>query len=337
MAILTSIVPPQSRGKALGFISATTYMGLSCGPPLGGLISSAFSWRAVFVFNMAIALFVLFLTGWKLKGEWKGEASKIDGGGIVFCILAQGLMLFGLNNLASGLLHQASFVLGLILLVVFFIYEKRHSNPLIQLESIMKNRTFAFSNLSALINYSATFAMTFLISLYLQAALQLDAVFAGLILLIQPVIMVVLSPVAGLLSDKLPSRVLASIGMVICVFSLFLFIFLSAETPVLYVIFILSLTGVGFALFITPNTNAIMSSVDKTLYGVASSILGNMRLIGQSLSMAIVSLITSVFIRDMSIASAGYVDGLLISIRTSFIVFAALGCLGVLSSLVKAR
>ena len=335
MAILTSVIPPQIRGRALGFNSAATYIGSSCGPVLGGFISGALSWRAVFIFNLLVAVVVIVLTALKLKSEWKDEASKLDGGGMVFCILAQVLLLFGLTDLPAGLLYQICFVVGAALLFVFFIYEKNRLSPLVPVELIMKNRPFAFSNLASLINYSATFALGFALSLYLQAALHIDPAVSGIILLVQPFFMVVLSPVAGMLSDRLSSKVLASIGMGISALGLFFFIFLTTQTPIVLIVLNLAFIGIGFALFISPNTNAIMSSVDKTLYGVASAVLANMRLLGQSISIAIVSLITSVLIRDLAIGSPAYVVKLMASLRTAFIVFAAMCVLGVWASLAR--
>jgi EmrB/QacA subfamily drug resistance transporter len=235
MAILTSVIPPQTRGRALGLNSAATYVGLSCGPVLGGFISSALTWRAVFGLILLIAALVIVLALWKLKGEWLGAASKPDGGGIALCIFAQALLLFGLTDLTAGLLHQGSFFAGAILLIVFFVYEKKRRNPLIPVESIVKNRRFAFSNLATLINYSATFALSFVLSLYLQAALNLDAAVSGLILLVQPVLMAVLSPVTGALSDRLPPAALASAGMGVSALGLVFFIFLTARTPVILI------------------------------------------------------------------------------------------------------
>lgn len=335
MAILTSVVPPESRGKALGLNAAATYIGLSCGPVLGGLITSVFTWRGVFYFNLLIALIIIVMTVWKLKGEWIGIATKFDIWGIILCIAAQVLLLFGLTALTNGLLYQVSFAVGILLLIVFFLYEKNHSNPLIPIESIIKNRPFVFSNLATLINYSATFALSFMLSLYLQTALKIDTATSGLILLVQPIIMAVLSPVTGTLSDKIKPAVLASLGMGISALGLFFFIFLSTQTPIVMIILNLAFIGFGFALFSSPNTNAIMSSVDRTLYGVASSIMGNMRLLGQSISIAIISLITSILMRNLSIGSAGYVDQLMLSLRTAFIIFVVLCVLGVLASLAR--
>jgi EmrB/QacA subfamily drug resistance transporter len=337
MAILTSVIPPQSRGKALGLNSAATYLGLSCGPVLGGFISSALSWRAVFCFNLLIAVLVVILTVWKLKGEWKGEPSKLDSGGIVLCILAQVLLLFGLTDLTAGFLYQACFVLGILFFVVFFMYEKRRRNPLLPVISIIKNRSFAFANLATLINYCATAALSFVLSLYLQAALSLNSTVAGLILLAQPVLMAVLSPLVGVVSDRRPPAVLASVGMGISALGLFFFVFLSTRTPIMLIVLNLAFIGVGFALFATPNTSVVMGAVDTTLYGVASSVLGTMRLLGQTFSMAIVSLIMSVLIRDLSIGSSGYVVQLMASLKIAFAIFAALCGLGVFASLARSK
>jgi EmrB/QacA subfamily drug resistance transporter len=335
MAILTSVIPPERRGRALGLNSAATYIGLSLGPVLGGFISSVLSWRAVFWFNLLLVLVIIVLTVWKLKGEWTGAASRLDGTGIVLCILAQALLLFGLTDLTTGLLFQISFILGVILLAVFIVYEKKSRNPLIPVAGILKNRPFAFANLATLINYSATFALSFVLSLYLQAALHLDAAVSGLILLVQPILMAVLSPITGALSDRLPPAVLASAGMGISALGLFFFIFLTVQTPISLIILDLAFIGIGFALFAAPNTTAVMGSVDKTLYGVASSLLGNMRLLGQSISMAIVSLITSSLMGSLTIDAPDYAIKLMASLRTAFIVFAVLCVLGVFASLVR--
>lgn len=337
MAILTSVVPPEKRGRALGMNSAATYIGLSCGPVLGGLITGAVSWRGIFYFNLLLALFIIAITLWKLKGEWKGDTAKLDIGGIIFCIAAQGFLLFGLNDLTTGLLYQISFGVGVFLLIIFFLYEKHQKNPLIPINRIIKNRPFAFSNLATLINYSATFALSFILSLFLQTVRGIDTATAGLILLIQPVMMAVLSPVAGTLSDKIKPGVLASIGMGISAMGLFFFIFLSAQTAIILILINLAFIGFGFALFAAPNTNAIMGSIDRSLYGVASSILGNMRLLGQSVSIAIVSLIMSFIMGSLSIGMEGYAEHLMSTLRIAFIIFAALCATGVFASLVRSR
>ncbi len=337
VAILTSVVPPESRGKALGLNAAATYFGLSCGPVLGGLITSVFTWRGIFYFILLVALIIIYITIWKLKGEWTGTHAKIDSWGIILCITAQVLLLFGLNGLPTGILYQISFAAGILLLVIFFQFERNHSNPLIPVKNIIKNKLFVFSSLAALIHYSATFALSFVLSLYLQTALGIDTAISGLILLAQPIMMAVLSPVAGTLSDRIKPGILASLGMGITALGLFFFIFLSTQTPIALIILNLAFLGLGFALFASPNTNAIMGSVDPTLYGMASSIIANMRLLGQSISIAIVSLITSTLMGNLTVHSEGYVNRLMSSLKISFIIFSVLCILGVLVSMERGK
>ena len=337
MAILTSVVPPERRGRALGLNSAATYIGLSSGPVLGGLLTSAFTWRSIFYFNTLMAVVVIVIALWKLKGEWKGEAVKMDAVGIILCIFGQALLLLGLTDLTKGIFYQVSFGLGIIFLVGFFIYEKYKTDPLIPVGSIIKNKPFAFSNLATLINYSATFALSFILSLYLQTVLGIDTAASGLVLLVQPIIMAVLSPVAGVLSDRIRPELLASAGMGISALGLFFFIFLTPQTSIVLIILNLAFIGLGFALFATPNTHVVMGSIDRPLYGVGSSILGNMRLLGQSISMAVVSLITSFFIGELAIGTDGYIVQLMVSLRIAFIIFAVLCTLGVFASLVRGK
>ena len=212
-AILTSVVSPRSRGKMLGLNSAATYVGLSAGPVLGGLITGSLSWRGIFWFNFLLALIVVVLTVWKLTGEWKGSSGKADALGSVLCVAAQGLMLFGLGSLTKGPGYLVSFIAGAVLLAVFVWYESRRSDALIPVRYIVRNRPFIFSNLANFINYSAVFALSYVLSLYLQTALGIDSATSGLILLIEPALMAVLSPVTGALSDKVRPAVLAAVGM----------------------------------------------------------------------------------------------------------------------------
>ena len=337
IAILTSVIPPETRGRALGINAAVTYIGLTCGPVIGGFISNALNWRALFYLNALMAVAVLVLTAWKLRGEWRGDVAKMDAWGIVLCIFAQGFLLFGLTDLTAGLLYQICFVLGIILLLVFFFYERKSPNPLIPVESIMKNRTFVFSNIATLFNYCATFAITFILSLYLQVVMGMNPSVSGLILLIQPIIMAALSPVTGTLSDRVAPAFLAAIGIGLSAVGLFLFSLLTVDTPVVFIILNQAFIGVGYAMFSSPNTNAVMSSVDGALYGVASSIIGNMRVLGQSISIAVVSLITSVLIQNLALGSPEYTDKFMISLKISFIVFAVMCAFGVWASLAGKR
>jgi MFS family permease len=201
---------------------------------------------------------------------------------------------------------------------------------------LFKNRLFAFSSLAALINYMATFAVVFFLSLYLQYIKDLDPQVAGIILISQPVVMAVLAPVAGRLSDKYEPRIIATIGMAITTFGLFLFSFLNNNTEIWFIILGLVVLGAGFGLFSSPNTNAIMGSVERRLLGIASATVSTMRLIGQTLSMGIAILIFSLFIGRVVIVPDFY-DELLFSIQIAFIAFTVLCFAGIFVSLAGRR
>lgn len=337
MAILTSVVPPKERGKAIGLSTAATYIGLSLGPVLGGLICSTLSWRGIFYFSFALALVILGLTLAKLSGDWLGAVDKFDTWGGLLWIFGIVLFLYGLTDVTAGFNYVITFIIGLVFLLAFIFYETKIPNPLLPIRMFMNNRSFTFSNLAALINYCATFALTFLMSLYLQNVQNIEISKSGLILLSQPILMAALSPLAGRLSDRINSQILASMGMAITALGLFLFIFLDERTSILLVIINLAFIGLGFAFFSSPNTNAVMSSVDRTLYGVASSTLGTMRLLGQTLSMTIVALITSLSMKNLPLDSPDYVISFLQSSRTSFIVFSVLCTIGVFASLARGK
>jgi nitrate/nitrite transporter NarK len=220
--------------------------------------------------------------------------------------------------------------------VFFVLWISKTKNPVMEIHLFRNNRPFLFSNIAALINYSATFAITFLISLYLQYIMKLSAQQTGLILVAQPLVMAGCAAITGRLSDRIEPRILASAGMVSLVIGLFFFAFLNSESTLRYIILNLALLGFGFALFISPNTNAIMSSVEKRFYGVASGIMGTMRLIGQTFSMGIVMLMFVLYMGRNRITSE-YHPHFLQSMKASFLVFALLCFIGIFASLARGK
>ena len=336
MALLTSVYPPGERGKALGINTAATYVGLSFGPFAGGLLTQSFGWRSIFLFNGVLGTVLIALVLMTLKGEWaEDKKEKFDfGGSIVFGLSLLSLMYgFSLLPRPAGLwLVLAGIAAG----VFFVLWESKNPAPVLNIGLFRKNTVFAYSNLAALINYSATFATTFLASLYLQYVKGMSPREAGFVLVVQPVIMAVFSPLTGRLSDRVEPRRLASAGMGLSAAGLFLFVFLTAATPVAYVVAGLALLGFGFALFSSPNTNAVMSSVDRGSYGVASATLGTMRLTGQMLSMGLAMLIIGLAVGRVKITAEHFGD-FVRSLRYAFILFSGLCALGVFASHARGR
>lgn len=335
MAILTSVFPPQERGKVLGINAASVYAGLSLGPVLGGAMNQHLGWQSIFYLTLLLGAAVVFTTVWKLKGEWAGaQGERFDWRGALLYTSGLVSLIYGFSALATSTAAKFILAIGMGLVAVFIIYEAREEHPILNTRLFSHNPTFAFSNLAALINYSATFAVGFLLSLHLQVVVGYDSQTTGLILLSQPVIMTLLSPLAGSLSDRIQPRLVASWGMGLTALGLLVFSFLNTETSTGLIMANLMLMGVGFALFASPNTNAALGSVEKRFYGVASSTLGTMRLTGQACSMALVTMIISFFFGNVRL-SPEYAELLVKSTRTSFGLFALLCIGGIFASLAR--
>jgi EmrB/QacA subfamily drug resistance transporter len=335
LAIVTSVYPPRERGRALGVTVAAVYTGGALGPFLGGLLTKAAGWRSVFALTAVLGAIVAALTLWKMRGEWaEARGQKMDYPGSL--LYAAGLfgIVYGFRLLPAP---TGGFLIGgaALLLFAFVLRERAIDYPVLHV-SLFRNLTFAFSNLAALINYSATFAVSFLLSLYLQYLKGLDPWTAGLLLLTQPVLMAVTSPLAGRLADKIEPRFLASVGMSLTVAGLVLFSFLGMASGLAQVAAILALSGLGFGLFSSPNTSAIMGSVDKRFYAVASATTGAMRLIGQTLSMGIAALVISGVVGQVQITPDRY-PRFLVAFRLGLLVFAGLCALGIVLSLARGK
>jgi EmrB/QacA subfamily drug resistance transporter len=334
IAILSSVYPPGRRGAALGIVAASTYIGLSSGPVLGGILTEQLGWRSLFAVNVPIGLAALLVLLWKLKGEWaEARGERFDLFGALLFAVSLPLLMYGVTRLPS--LAGAGLVAGGALgLAGFGAWEARVRWPVLDLKLFRGNRVFAFSNLAALINYSATFAVTFLMSLYLQYIHGLGPQNSGLVLLAQPVMMAAFSPLAGRLSDRVAPRLLASAGMAIVTVGLGLLAFVWAGSSLLYLVVSLVVLGFGFALFSSPNTNAVMGSVDRRFYGVASATLATMRVTGMMLSMAVAILLFTLLIGSVQITSEVF-PAFLRSLRLAFLIFSILCAGGVAASLAR--
>ena len=334
MAMLVSASQPQHRGRVIGYSAAATYIGLSLGPVLGGALTQFFGWRMIF-FLTAAGLVLSLLAIAKVKGEWYGSAGdRLDFiGSIIYCA-ASVLLIYGLSACADHGMARYMLAAGGVLLVGFVFQQKRTAHPLIALP-LFKNTVFAMSNFAAMLHYSSTFALNFLLSLYLQLIRGLDAATAGLVLLQQPLMMALLSPLAGSLSDKFQPRLVASTGMAMTALGLAAFSGLTPESSLLAISGNLLFIGIGFAFFSSPNSNAIMGAVEAKNYGVAAAILSVMRLSGQAVSMALVTVLLAVYTVDA--LSPDYLSSLMRAFHEIFLVLAVSCSCGVVISLARGK
>lgn len=334
VAIVTQVFGPGERGAALGITIATVYAGLSTGPFLGGILTDHFGWPAIFLVNVPIGLVTIALTLHGIRHEWAdaaGERFDLPGAfmyGIMLFAVIYGMLLL---PDPAGFLWMAAAVVT----AVFFCRTEKHSaSPLIDLSVFSGNRTFVFSNIAAMINYGATYGVGVLLSLYLQYIQGFPAEVAGIVLVAQPVVQTVFSPVAGRLSDRIEPRIVATAGMALTAAGLAPFMLLTPQTPVWFIVLCLMVMGLGYGLFSSPNTNAIMSSVANRHLGIASGMNATVRSLGQLLSMAIAMTCFAVFIGPVTITPVVF-PALLTSVTVAFGVFTAICIAGIGASYVR--
>jgi EmrB/QacA subfamily drug resistance transporter len=335
-AILFSVFSPHERGRVLGISVAAVYAGLSLGPVLGGLLTSTLSWRSVFLMNVPLGLIVILLILWKLKKEWveaKGERFDIVGS-IIYGLAIVGF-IYGITLLPS-VKGVCLILFGFIGFFAFFKWEMRVESPVFEVTLFMNNRVFALANLASLIHYSGSFAVTFLLSLYLQNIKGFSPQGAGLVLVAQPIVQAICSPFAGRLSDRTEPGIVAAVGMAITTLGVAFFIFLNETSSLTFILGNLILLGLGVAFFASPNTNAVMSSVERRLYGQASGSSATARQFGMILSMGIVTLIFALFIGRVEITADFYPD-FIRSGKVAFSVFAILCFGGIFASLASCK
>jgi EmrB/QacA subfamily drug resistance transporter len=335
MALLTSVYPASERGRVLGLNVASVYTGLSVGPVAGGFLTHNLGWRSVFIATALLGVpALLFVHRLRTHRDESGKGI-FDVASVLLYVGGLAALMHGMATLRSVDLAPVVAIAGAALITGFVARQFRSSKPLVELR-VFRNPVFALSNLAALIHYSATFASGYLVSLYLQIVKGVSPQRAGLVLLIQPVLMALLSPVSGRMSDRVQPRLLASAGMGLTFLGLALFAFLQPDTPTAVIMLNLAFIGMGFALFSSPNTNAVMSSVERADYGVAASVLGTMRLLGQAFSMVLVNLFFSMRLGRAALAPENAAP-LLASMKLGYVFFALLCLVGIAPSLARGR
>jgi EmrB/QacA subfamily drug resistance transporter len=336
IAILTSVFPVKERGRALGISTAAVYAGVSAGPLVGGFLTGHLGWRSIFIVNALLGLAIIVVVFWKLKGEWaeaKGESFDYIGS-IIYSLAL--VAVFYAFSVLPALWGVWLIIIGVAGLVAFIRWEVRQRHPVLDVDFFRRNTVFAFSNLAALISYSATFAVAFLLSLYLQYVKGFSPEHAGLILVTQPLVMLICSPIAGSLSDRIEPRLIASIGMALTTAGLVMLAFLNNVSGLPFILASLIILGLGFGVFSSPNTNAVMSSVERKFYGVAAGTLSTMRLTGQAFSLGMALLLFALYIGRVQITPE-YYPLFLKSMKVAFSISAGLCFGGIFASIARGR
>jgi EmrB/QacA subfamily drug resistance transporter len=335
-ALLVSVVPAEKRGSMLGLNVASTYIGLSIGPTLGGFLTQHLGWRSIFFTTAPFGLLISAVLLFAVKEDRpKHSGDRFDWQGAFYYGMALAALMIGLPQILS-LKGIALTLVGLLIASMFVIVELRAKEPIVHIELFKRSTVFAFSSIAALLNYSATHGSGFLLSLYLQYIKGMPPHSAGLVMVFWPLLMALFSPLAGRLSDRVEPRIVASGGMALTSLALLYFSTTVTATPLYRIILGLVLMGIGIAFFSSPNTSAIMGSVEKRYYGMANSLVGAMRLVGQMLSMGIVTIVMNAFVGNKILTTALH-PAFLACFKASFAAFGALCMLGVFASLARGR
>lgn len=292
-AIVTAVFPARQRGRALGIIVAAVYLGLSVGPPLGGILVDSVGWRWIFIVNVPVGLALLAWGGLRLPRDRPAgrRALRPDVLGAALLAVFLVCLLVPVSFAPQWGWGAPETVLLLVVaglaLIGFVAVERRVRDPMLDLDLLLRNRLFAAANLAALLNYMALYGPMVLTAIYLQEVRGRSAAVTGWLLLSQPVLQAVLSPFAGRLSDRIGSRVLTTGGMALMTAGLVLLASLGGESDTVRLVAGLSVIGIGLAAFSAPNSSAIMGSVGQDRLGLAGGFLATMRVTGQALSVAV--------------------------------------------------
>ena len=333
-AILTKSFPASQRGQALGLQATMTYLGLSIAPSFGGWLTDWLSWRAVFYINVPVGLLAFWLSARFIPRDKPGErAERFDFLGASLFMTGLVVLLFALNQgHAWGWVSPP--ILGLLiaaisLLTAFVVVETRRPNPMLDL-SLFNNRVFSASVASAVLNYMALFSILFLLPFYLLQGRGLTPSQAGLILTAQPILMAIVAPISGTLSDRIGVQLPSVIGMAILGAGLFMLSRLGPDSSLWIVALALGISGLGTGTFISPNNSSLMGSAPRNRQGIAAGILATARSVGMVLGIGLSGAIfTTVMANSQSSAA------LFTATQASFLAASALAALGVLTSAIR--
>jgi MFS family permease len=327
MAITVYVFPPEERGRALGINIAASYLGVSLGPIIGGFLVDFVGWQSIFVVNAVMTAAILGVALWQLRGEYVGtNKNKFDLWGSIIYTAALMLTIYGVSKVPD--LQGVWFILsGLVIGGVFYWWETRSTHPVLDFSLFRGNRDYMLANIVSLLNYTGTWGTAFMMSLYLQYTRGFSARVASLVIIANPVMQASFSSVFGWLSERREPRILAAAGMVCNAGAMIMLSFITATTPVVYIIVCLGFIGFGLALFASPNGNAIFTTIDEKRYGTASAIMGTFRQIGSVVSIAIVWIVFAIIIGRVQITPAQY-EPLTKSVRVVFLIFAGTCLIG---------
>jgi len=300
LSMITKALEPHERGKGIGFNIFGVYIGLTLAPLIGGSLTLYLGWESTFwiLVPFAVAFFLIALL--KLPFQWKSDVrEKFDYIGTITYGIGILLLIYGFTIL-NELRGAICLIIAIILLIIFVRWELKTSFPVFNVD-LFKNVKFSTATLASLISYLATFVVTLILTYHLQYIMGFDSQTTGFILIGTPLMMAILAPFSGKLSDKIHPQILSAVGMAFVTIALFILIFINKATPLYLIVVAMIVQGIGYGLFSSPNTNAIMGAVPREQSSLASAVVSTVRVIGQTLSSGMLTLIFAIIIGSSQI------------------------------------
>ena len=332
MNILTMGVSKEKRGRAIGILIAGVNIGIGLAPVLGGVLTYEFGWQSIFLFAVPFAILHILISHFMIKDEWViGKENKFDRKGAILWAVAIFLFVYGFTIIKQfeGIIML---IAGIALLIVFAFLELKTNHPVYDV-GVFKNKIFASSSFAAVLSFIATYFFTYILNYHVQYIMGFNSEMAGMLLFVTPFVQILVSPSAGRLSDKFNSQILEAIGMSLVTISLLVLVFLNETTPLFVIVTAMVLEGVGYAIFSAPNTNLIMSSLKEEKSTVASVSVTVSRVLGQTLSLAMLTTIFNFIMGDVAIVPK-YYHLLTLSSNITCIVGTVLGIVTILACLI---
>lgn len=311
--IITETFPPNERGRALGMTGTAVALGTMVGPTLGGLIVSIAPWEYIFLINIPIGILVYIGVIKILPFKKKASDFKIDVKGSILFMISITLLFtsinFGQSLGFTNMFIVMSFIISLILFAIFIRVEKNSDNPMLDIK-IFKNRLFSLSIFCGFTSFISIGAVNIILPFYYQDVLSLSPSAAGLMMTVSPIILAVVAPLSGYLSDKMGSEKISALGLSILSIGIISLVLFNVNTPLIVVGILVGLLSLGSGIFQSPNNSLIMSTVEKNELGIAGSINGLVRNLGTTNGIALsTSILYSRMSSKLGYKVSGYVDG----------------------------
>lgn len=310
--IITQVFPAGERGRALGISGTAVALGTMVGPALGGIIIQFFRWHYIFLINVPIGIFAIIASAKLLPLSTK-KAESLDIVGAILFAFSIVLLFYGLINGQetgySNLIIILCFIFAIIFFILFIGFERKKENPLLDL-SIFSNSLFSLSIFTGFLTFLALSSSNIIQPFYLENVLSLNPAKTGMIMMVSPIILSIVAPASGHLSDKIGSEFLTFVGLFISIIGFLLMATLKVNTPIYILLIFIALMSLGNGLFQSPNNSLVMSTVSRDKLGIAGSINGFVRNLGMvtGISIATTLLYTMMSVK-LGYKVTGYVPG----------------------------